>query len=101
MGMLMRSGYCIYRQNKLEEALESLNGQEGSTESMLLESQILSSEVQGTLDLRRVKETSSFELAYNTACSLIEREKYKDPEQLLLSTRRQNWSGNTNGREFS
>ncbi|KAH0732962.1 hypothetical protein KY289_004150 [Solanum tuberosum] len=118
-------GYCLYRQNKLEEALESLKGQEGSTESMLLESQILyrigkmgasvdiyqklpkstidsleinlvaglvsagrSSEVQGTLDALRVKATSSFELAYNTACSLIEREKYKDAEQLLLSARR-------------
>ncbi|KAH0767913.1 hypothetical protein KY285_003784 [Solanum tuberosum] len=118
-------GYCLYRQNKLEEALESLKGQEGSTESMLLESQILyrigkmgasvdiyqklpkstidsleinlvaglvsagrSSEVQGTLDALRVKATSSFELAYNTACSLIEREKYKDVEQLLLSARR-------------
>ncbi|WMV08658.1 hypothetical protein MTR67_002043 [Solanum verrucosum] len=118
-------GYCLYRQNKLEEALESLKGQEGSTESMLLESQILyrigkmgasvdiyqklpkstidsleinlvaglvsagrSSEVQGTLDAPRVKATSSFELAYNTACSLIEREKYKDAEQLLLSARR-------------
>jgi len=118
--------YCLYRQNKLEEALESLKGQEGSTELMLLESQILyrlgkmgtyvdiyqklpkstidsleinlvaalvsagrSSEVQGTLDSLRVKATSSFELAYNTACSLIEREKYKDAEQLLLSARRQ------------
>lgn len=103
-----------------------MKGQEGSTESMLLESQILyrlgkmgasvdiyqklpkstidsleinlvaglvsagrSSEVQGTLDSLQVKATSSFELAYNTACSLIEREKYKDAEQLLLSARRQ------------
>ncbi|KAK4358939.1 hypothetical protein RND71_021168 [Anisodus tanguticus] len=117
--------YCLYRQNKLEEALESLKGLEGSTESMLLESQILyrlgkmgasvdiyqklqksavdsleinlvaglvsagrTSEVQGTLDALRVKATSSFELAYNTACSLIEREKYKDAELLLLSARR-------------
>ncbi|XP_009607855.1 uncharacterized protein [Nicotiana tomentosiformis] len=117
--------YCLYRQNKLDEALESLKGHEGSNESMLLESQILyrlgkmgasvdiyqnlqkskidsleinlvaglvsagkASEVQGTLDSLRVKATSSFELAYNTACSLIEREKYKDAEQLLLSARR-------------
>ncbi|KAM3344295.1 signal recognition particle subunit SRP72 [Capsicum galapagoense] len=117
--------YCLYRQNKLAEALQSLKGKEGSTESMLLESQILyrlgkmgasvdiyqklpkstidsleinlvaglvsagrTSEVQGTLDSLRVKATSSFELAYNTACSLIEREKYKEAEQLLLSARR-------------
>lgn len=46
------------------------------------------SEVQGILDSLRVKATSSFELAYNTACSLIEREKYSDAEQLLLSARR-------------
>ncbi|KAI8022780.1 Signal recognition particle subunit SRP72 [Camellia lanceoleosa] len=31
----------------------------------------------------RVKATSDFELAYNTACSLIERKKYSDLEQLL------------------
>lgn len=46
------------------------------------------SDVQGALDALRVKPTSSFELAYNTACSLFERNKYKDAEQLLLSARR-------------
>ncbi|XP_055815021.1 uncharacterized protein LOC129884760 [Solanum dulcamara] len=117
--------YCLYRQNKLDQALESLKGQEGSTASMLLESQILyrlgkmeasvdiyqklqnsnidsleinlvaglvsagrASDVQGTLDSLRIKATSSFELAYNTAGSLIERQKYKDADQLLLSARR-------------
>ncbi|XP_020975660.1 signal recognition particle subunit SRP72 isoform X2 [Arachis ipaensis] len=113
------------RQNKLNEALESLKTQERTTETKLLEAQILyrlgkmdacldiyqklqnskidnleincvaslvmggrSSEVQGLLDSLRVKATSSFELAYNTACSLIERKKYTDAEQLLLSGRR-------------
>ncbi|KAE9610500.1 hypothetical protein Lal_00029643 [Lupinus albus] len=117
--------YCLYRQNKLDEALDSLKALERTDETMLLESQILyrlgkmdasldiyqklqkskidsleinsvaslvmagrSSEVQGMLDSLRVKATSSFELAYNTACSLIEREKYTDAEQLLLSGRR-------------
>lgn len=117
--------YCLYRQNKLDESLESLKSQEGSSTAMLLESQILyrlgkmdacidiyqklqkskiesleinlvaglvsagrASDVQGMLDALRVKATSSFELAYNTACSLIERSKYKDAEQLLLSARR-------------
>ncbi|XP_061352959.1 uncharacterized protein LOC133297780 [Gastrolobium bilobum] len=47
-----------------------------------------SSEVPGMLDSLRVKATSSYELAYNTACSLIERKKYTDAEQLLLSGRR-------------
>lgn len=117
--------YCLYRQNKLDEALESLKRQERNEETMLLECQILyrlgkmdacidiyqklqnskidnleinsvaalvmagrSSEVQGTLDSLRVKATSSFELAYNTACSLIAMKKYTDAEQLLLSGRR-------------
>ncbi|XAR64712.1 hypothetical protein NMG60_11008499 [Bertholletia excelsa] len=46
------------------------------------------SEVQGVMDVLKVKATSSFELAYNTACSLISRNKYSDAEQLLLSARR-------------
>ncbi|CAL5396007.1 unnamed protein product [Camellia sinensis] len=117
--------YCFCRQNKLNEALTSLEGQEGSSAAMLLQSQILfrlgkldasldiyqklqkskiesleinliagllsagrASEVQGVMEALRVKATSSFELAYNTACSLIERKKYSDAEQLLLSARR-------------
>ncbi|KAK9276649.1 hypothetical protein L1049_006185 [Liquidambar formosana] len=117
--------YCLYRQNKLDEALESLKGQERNSATMLLESQILyrlgkmgacmdiyqklqkskidsleinvvaglvsagrASEVQGTIEALRVKATSSFELAYNVACSFIERNMYTDAEQLLLSARR-------------
>ncbi|KNA10742.1 hypothetical protein SOVF_141750 [Spinacia oleracea] len=117
--------YCLYRLNKLDEALEYLKSQERSTATMLLESQILyrlgrmdacldiyqklqnlsvdslevnfvaglvgagrSSEVQRVLEALKVKPSSSFELAYNTACSLIERNNYVDAEQLLLSARR-------------
>ncbi|XVE92234.1 hypothetical protein REPUB_Repub01dG0079400 [Reevesia pubescens] len=117
--------YCLYRQNKLDEALEFLEKQDKTHPSMLLESQILyrlgkmdacvdicqnlqrakidsleinlvagmisagrASEVQGTLDSLKVKATSSFELAYNIACSLIEGNKHKDAEQLLLTARR-------------
>ncbi|GLU06150.1 hypothetical protein SLE2022_232050 [Rubroshorea leprosula] len=117
--------YCLYRQNKLDEALESLKKQERNSAAMLLESQILyrlgkmdacvdvyrklqqsriesieinlvaslisagrASEVKGTLESLRVKPTSSFELAYNVACSLIEVNKYTDAEQLLLAARR-------------
>ncbi|XP_021745013.1 signal recognition particle subunit SRP72-like [Chenopodium quinoa] len=117
--------YCLYRLNKLDEALESLQSQERSTATMLLESQILyrlgrmdacldiyqklqnlgidsleinfvaglvgagrSSEVKRVLEALKVKPTSSFELAYNTACSLIETNKFVDAEQLLLSARR-------------
>ena len=119
-----KQAYSLYRQNKLDESLESFKSQEGTSATMLLESQILyrlgkmdacidiyqkhqkskidsleinlvaglvsarrASDVQGMLDAMRVKATSSFELAYNTACSLIERSKYKDAEQLLLSAR--------------
>ncbi|KAK3014303.1 hypothetical protein RJ639_008874 [Escallonia herrerae] len=117
--------YCLYRLNKLDEALGSLKGNEVNPATMLLESQILfrlgkmdasveiyqklqkskidsleinvvaglvsagrASEVQGFMEAHRVKATSSFELAYNTACALIERNKYADAEQLLLSARR-------------
>ncbi|KAJ9540422.1 hypothetical protein OSB04_026928 [Centaurea solstitialis] len=117
--------YCLYRQNKLDEAVESLKGLEKDSAAMLLESQILfrqgkmdasvdiyqklqkskiesleinlvaglvsagrASEVQGVMDAMRVKATSTFELAYNAACALIERNKYSDAEQLLLSARR-------------
>jgi signal recognition particle subunit SRP72 len=117
--------YCLYRQNKLHEALESLKNQEKTPPTILLESQILyrlgkmdacvdeclklqkskidsleinlvaalvsagrASEVQGALDALRVKATSSFELAFNTACALIETTKYSDAEQLLLTARR-------------
>ncbi|KAF8388642.1 hypothetical protein HHK36_027319 [Tetracentron sinense] len=117
--------YCLYRQNKLDEALESLKSHESDSAAMQLESQILyrlgrmdacmdiyqklqkfkieslevnivaglisagrASEVQGMMDILRVKATSSFELAYNTACSLIELGNYTDAEQHLLSARR-------------
>ncbi|KAH6760631.1 SRP72 RNA-binding domain-containing protein [Perilla frutescens var. frutescens] len=74
--------YCLYRQNKLDEALVSLKGHGGNSAAML------ATEVQGTIESLRVKPVSSFELAYNVACSLIERSKHKDAEQLLLSARR-------------
>ncbi|KAF6156889.1 hypothetical protein GIB67_000429 [Kingdonia uniflora] len=45
-------------------------------------------EVQSTIDALKVKANSSFELAYNTACSLIEQKKFADAEQHLLSARR-------------
>jgi signal recognition particle subunit SRP72 len=46
------------------------------------------SQVQKTLESLKIKPTSSFELAYNTACSLIENNNYADAEQLLLTARR-------------
>ncbi|XP_068325995.1 uncharacterized protein [Pyrus communis] len=117
--------YCLYRNNKLDEALELLKRQERNSATMILESQILfrsgkmdacidiyqnlpkpkvesleinsaaslvaagrASEVKRTLEALGVKATNSFELAFNTACSLIELEKYTEAEQLLLKARR-------------
>ncbi|KAL5710744.1 hypothetical protein ACHQM5_021270 [Ranunculus cassubicifolius] len=118
--------YCLYRQNKYDEALELVKNKEDSSDSMLLEAQIYrrlgqidacidvyqtlqekfeveslevnivaalvsagrTSEVQGVLDSLKVKATSSFELAYNVACSLIEKGMYGDAEELLLTARR-------------
>ncbi|KAK9119987.1 hypothetical protein Scep_018080 [Stephania cephalantha] len=117
--------YCLYRQNKLDEALKLLNSQEKTSSALQLEAQILyrlgrmdacvnvyeklqrskiesleinvaaslissgrASEVQKMLDLLKIKATSSFELAYNVAYSLIEEKRYNDAEQLLLSARR-------------
>ncbi|WOL08802.1 signal recognition particle subunit SRP72-like [Canna indica] len=119
--------YCLYRQNKLHEALDLLDGEEKSSMLVQLESQILyrlgkmdacmdsyekiqrfkidsldlkaniiaalvaagrSVDVQGTMDALKVKASSSFEIAYNYACSLIEKQKYLEAEQQLLSARR-------------
>ncbi|THU52609.1 hypothetical protein C4D60_Mb10t05760 [Musa balbisiana] len=119
--------YCLYRQNKLHEALEAIDGQERNSMILQLESQIFyrlgkmdgcmesyekiqrfkidsldiktniiaalvaagrSPEVQGTMDALKVKASSNFELAYNYACSLIEKKKYAEAGQQLLSARR-------------
>ncbi|PWA86729.1 hypothetical protein CTI12_AA131220 [Artemisia annua] len=119
--VIYKQACCLYRQNKLDEALASLKGLEKGSATMLLESQILlcqgkmdasvdiyqklqkskiksleinlvaglvsagrASEVLGVLDAMRVKATSSFMLAYNTACALVEKNNLSDAEQLLL-----------------
>ncbi|XP_008799956.2 signal recognition particle subunit SRP72 [Phoenix dactylifera] len=119
--------YCLYRKNKINEALKLLDGLERDPMVLQLESQILyrlgrmgacmesyekiqkfkidsldlktniiaalisagrATEVQGMMDGLKVKASSSFELAYNNACSLIEKKKYAEAEQQLLSARR-------------
>nr|VDD01129.1 unnamed protein product [Brassica rapa] len=124
-----QKAYCLYRQNKLEEAIACLRGRERDSETSLLEAQILyrlgktdacvdvyktlkdseietvdvnfvaglvsagkASQVKGALESWRIKPTSSFELAFNTACSLIENGNYADAEQLLLTARSSLWS---------
>ncbi|KAL0700927.1 hypothetical protein Bca4012_057049 [Brassica carinata] len=120
-----QKAYCLYRQNKLDEAFACLRGRERDSETSLLEAQILyrlgktdacvgvyqtlkdskietaevnfvaglvsagkASQVKGALESWKIKPTSSFELAFNTACSLIENNNYTDAEQLLLTARR-------------
>ena len=119
--------YCCYRQNKLQEALELLRGQEETSVVLQLESQIFyrlgrmndcmssyeklqkfkidsmdlkiniiaalvaagrASEVQAAmkahkvdLTTRALRDTRSFELAYNSACSLIENKKYSEAKE--------------------
>ncbi|CAO2182091.1 unnamed protein product [Urochloa humidicola] len=126
--------YCYYRQNKLQEALDLLRGQEETVAVLQLESQILyrlgrmndcmnsfeklqkfnidsmdlkiniiaalvaagrASEVQAAMKAQKVdlttralRDARSFELAYNSACSLIENKKYSEAkEQLDLAKR--------------
>ncbi|KAG2322154.1 hypothetical protein Bca52824_015367 [Brassica carinata] len=119
-----QKAYCLYRQNKLDEAFACLRGRErfrdfafGGSDSLplgktdacvgvyqtLKDSKIetaevnfvaglvsagKASQVKGALETWRIKPTSSFELAFNTACSLIENNNYADAEQLLLTARR-------------
>ncbi|XP_078440836.1 SRP72 RNA-binding domain-containing protein [Wolffia australiana] len=119
--------YCLYRQNKLNEALEALQSMEKTAIILQLEAQILyrlgrmeacveiyeklrklkidsldmktnmiaalisagrSPDVEKTMDALKIKPSSSFELAYNSACSLIEKKQYSDAERMLLSARR-------------
>lgn len=47
-----------------------------------------SSEVPSLMERMKVTPNSSFELAYNAACALIERENYAKAEELLLLARR-------------
>ncbi|KAF5746502.1 putative Signal recognition particle subunit srp72 [Tripterygium wilfordii] len=85
----------LYRLGKMDASVDVYKKlQKSNIDSLeinLVASLILAgraSEVQGTMDALRIKPSSSFELAYNTACSLIERNKYADAEELLLAARR-------------
>ncbi|XP_068657676.1 uncharacterized protein [Aristolochia californica] len=97
-GVLQLESQILYRLGKMESCLESYEKLQKfkMDNSLELKTNIIAalilagrvSEVQGMLDAMKVKATSSFELAYNTACSLIEKRSYADAEQLLLSARR-------------
>ncbi|KAL0682726.1 hypothetical protein Bca4012_049574 [Brassica carinata] len=73
---------ALVKDNKIDDALSAeVNFVAG------LVSAGKSSQVQGALESRRIKPTSSFELAFNTACSFIENCNYADAEQLLLAAK--------------
>ena len=118
----------MYRQNRLDEALEALKGQERSSSVLQLEAQILyrqgavdscissyekliqkfkvdsielktniivafisggkSIEISSLMVTLRVTPNSSFEMAYNAACALIEKSNFTEAQELLLLTRR-------------
>ncbi|KFK41175.1 hypothetical protein AALP_AA2G095200 [Arabis alpina] len=125
LDLSFHKAYCLYRQNKLDEATVCLKGVERDNDALVLEAQILyrlgkadacvdvyqklqhskienlevnlvaglvsggkASQVQRALEAWRIKPTTTFELAFNTACSLIENYNYTDAEQLLLTARR-------------
>lgn len=92
--MLLES-QILYRLGKMDACVDICrNLQKGKIDSLEINlvagliSAGRASEVQGTLDAIKIKATSSFELAYNIACSLIEGNKLKDAEKLLLTARR-------------
>jgi len=84
---LGKMGACMESYDKLKKfKIESLDLKTNMIAAMILAGK--SAEVQGMMDTLKVKASSSFELAYNTACSLIEKGKYADAEQQLLSAQR-------------
>lgn len=95
VGAMLLKSQILYRLGRMDECLEIYHALEKSKIDSLeinyvagLVSAGRSSEVQTVMDALRVKATSSFELAYNTACALIDGNSYADAEQLLLSARR-------------
>ena len=92
---MLLEAQILYRQGKMDTCVDVYQKlQKSKIESLeinLAAGLILAgraSEVQGMMEANRIKASSSFELAYNAACSLIERNKYADAEQLLLTARR-------------
>jgi len=121
LSIIIIQAYCYYRQNKLQEALDLLRGQEETAPVLQLESQILyrlgrmndcmnsyeklqkfkidsmvlncsgccwkgcwAMKAQKVdLTTNELRDTRSFELAYNSACSVIEDKKYSEPKEQL------------------
>ncbi|KAJ4834214.1 hypothetical protein Tsubulata_028868 [Turnera subulata] len=92
--MLLES-QILYRLGKMDACADLnqklLKSKVESVETNLVAGLVMggrAAEVQKILEANRIKASSSFELAFNVACSLIEKGNYNDAEQLLLSSRR-------------
>ncbi|GLJ44232.1 hypothetical protein SUGI_0923960 [Cryptomeria japonica] len=126
--LTFHKAYCLYRLNRLDEALAALKSLESDSNVLQLEAQILyrqgamdlciskhekliqkfkidsielktniiaafisggrSPEVSSLMGTMKVNPNSSFELAYNAACALIEKSSFAEAEELLLLARR-------------
>ncbi|MQL88775.1 hypothetical protein Taro_021347 [Colocasia esculenta] len=95
--VLQLESQILYRLGRMDACVESCEKlQKLKVDSLDLKTNMVAalisagrvSEVQRMMDALKVKPSSSFELAYNTACSLIEKKQYADAEKMLLSARR-------------
>lgn len=95
--VLQLESQILYRLGRVDACVEGYEKlQKFKIDSLDLKTNIVAalisagraSEVQRMMDVLKVKPSSSFEMAYNTACSLIEKKQYADAEQMLLSARR-------------
>lgn len=94
---LQLESQILYRLGRMDACVESYEKlRKFKIDSLDLKTNIIAalisagraSEVQRMMDALKVKPSSSFEMAYNFACSLIEKKQYSDAEQMLLSARR-------------
>lgn len=95
--VLQLESQILYRLGKMDACMQIYEKlQKLKTDSLDVKSNIIatlvsagrSNEIHGMMDALKIKPSNSFELAYNTACSLIEKKKYAEAEQQLLSARR-------------
>lgn len=95
--VLQLESQILYRSGRMGACMESYEKiQKFKIDSLEIKTNVIAAlisagratEVQGMMDALKVKASSSFELAYNNACSLIEKKKYAEAEQQLLSARR-------------
>ncbi|CAH8257390.1 unnamed protein product [Arabidopsis lyrata] len=90
MDLGFQKAYCLYRLKKFDEAFKLSKSKIKWLEVNLVAALIAAgkaSQVLKALESLKIKPTTTYQLAYNTACSLIENNDYADVEQLLLTAR--------------